>query len=232
MTQKIDMLVVEDDPYIRSLLTMMLKEEGYHITEALTGKEALSLFYANRPQIVLLDLGLPDVDGLEIIRLIRSKAQTPIVVISARDEETDIVKALDDGADDYITKPFYPGELLARLRVVVRKQKSTHADDKENSRYVFGDMVVDFDKGLVFRNNEEIHLTPIEYKLLTLFIQNRGKVLTHRAIIRSVWEHENTKDAQKLRVFMAGLRRKIEHDTQNPQYILTQTGIGYRFLGP
>ncbi|MCR3922428.1 MAG: response regulator transcription factor [Firmicutes bacterium] len=228
MVDHMSILVVEDDKYIMSLITMFLKDEGYKTVAAATGKEALALFYANNPDIILLDLGLPDIDGMEVIRQIREKSDAPIIVVSAREEVTDKISALYSGADDYMTKPFYPGELLARIRVAQRKKDSINHSD-HLGMFTRDNLRVDYGKGLVFVDGNEVHLTPMEYKLLKLLIANKGKVLTHSYIINQIWGYGETGDANGLRVFMASLRRKIEKDTANPRFILTQVGIGYRF---
>ena len=230
MEENITVLIVEDDKYIMSLTTIYLKDEGYKTLAAITGKEAVALFYSNNPDIILLDLGLPDMDGLEVIRQIREKSNTPIIVVSAREEETEKIIALDLGADDYMTKPFHMGELLARIRVSQRKINSIVNPDNVDT-FTSDYLMVDYTKGLVFVDGEEVHLTPMEYKLLKLLIANRGKVLTHNYILNQIWGYGETNDAKSLRVFMASLRRKIERDTANPRFILTQVGIGYRFVG-
>jgi len=223
-------LVIEDDKYIMSLITMLLKDEGYKIIEAVTGKEAISLFYANNPDIILLDLGLPDIDGMDVIRIIREKCNVPIIVISAREEEYDKINALDSGADDYMTKPFFMGELLARIRVAERKMNSLNGLSPNEESFSCDYLNVDYARGIVLVNGEEIHLTATEYKLLRLLIANRGKVLTHNYILNQIWGYGEVGDAKSLRVFMANLRRKIELDTANPRFIVTQVGIGYRFV--
>ena len=230
MEENITVLIVEDDKYIMSLTTIYLKDEGYKTVAAITGKEAVALFYANNPDIILLDLGLPDMDGMEVIRQIREKSSAPIIVVSAREEESEKIRALDLGADDYMTKPFHMGELLARMRVSKRKLNSIVNPDNVET-FTSDYLSVDYEKGLVFVDNEEVHLTPMEYKLLKLLIANKGKVLTHNYILNQVWGYGESNDAKSLRVFMASLRRKIERDTANPRFILTQVGIGYRFVG-
>ncbi len=228
MKDNASILLVEDDKYIMSLISMLLKDEGYKTFFAVTGKEAIALFYANNPDIIILDLGLPDIDGIEVIQQIRERSNAPIIVVSAREEEYEIINALDRGADDYITKPFYTGELLARIRVAQRKISSfTNPENLEV--FTCENLTVDYTKGLVFVDQNEVHLTPMEYKLLKLLIANRGKVLTHNYIINQIWGYGEVGDAKSLRVFMASLRRKIEKDTANPRFILTQVGIGYRF---
>jgi two-component system KDP operon response regulator KdpE len=230
MEENITVLIVEDDKYIMSLTTIYLKDEGYKIVAAITGKEAVALFYANNPDVILLDLGLPDMDGMEVIKQIREQSNAPIIVVSAREEESEKIRALDMGADDYMTKPFYMGELLARIRVSLRKINSLVNPDNVET-FTSDYLVVDYTKGLVFIDSEEVHLTPMEYKLLKLLIANRGKVLTHNYILTQIWGYAQTNDSKRLRVFMASLRRKIERDTSNPRFILTQVGIGYRFVG-
>ena len=230
MEENITVLIVEDDKYIMSLTTIYLKDEGYKTVAAITGKEAVALFYANNPDIIILDLGLPDMDGMEVIRQIREKSSAPIIVVSAREEESEKIRALDLGADDYMTKPFHMGELLARMRV--SKRKLNNIVNPDNIETFTSDYLsVDYTKGLVFVDSEEVHLTPMEYKLLKLLIANKGKVLTHNYILNQVWGYGESNDAKSLRVFMASLRRKIERDTANPRFILTQVGIGYRFVG-
>ncbi len=223
-------LVIEDDKYIMSFVTMLLKDEGYKTVEAATGKEAISLFYSNNPAIILLDLGLPDIDGIEVIRKIREKSNAPIIVISAREEEYDKIVALDSGADDYMTKPFFTGELLARIRVAERKINNINCLGVNEETFTCDYLTVDYKRGTVLADGEEIHLTPTEYKLLRLLIANRGKVLTHNYILNHIWGYGEVGDAKSLRVFMASLRRKIEIDAANPRFILTQVGIGYRFV--
>ncbi len=228
MGNTVTVLVVEDDKYITSLITMFLKDEGYKTILTATGKEAVSLFYSNNPDIILLDLGLPDMDGIAVIERIREKSNVPIIVVSAREEESEKIQALDCGADDYITKPFHTGELLARIRVAERKLNNMAAMMNKEI-FTCDYLTVDYTKGIVYIDTEEVHLTPTEYKLLNLLITNRGKVLTHNYILNRIWGYGEVGDAKSLRVFMASLRRKIEKDTANPRFILTQVGIGYRF---
>jgi len=229
MEENLTVLIVEDDKYIMSMTNIYLKDEGYKTVSAATGKEAVALFYANNPDIILLDLGLPDIDGMEVIKQVREKSNAPIIVVSAREEESEKIRALDMGADDYMTKPFHMGEMLARLRVAQRKLNNM-ANPSNVESFTFDYLTVDYTKGLVFVDGEEIHLTPMEYKLLRLLIANRGKVLTHNYILNQIWGYGEAGDAKSLRVFMASLRRKIERDTANPRFILTQVGVGYRFV--
>ena len=220
-------LIVEDDRYIIHFLTVSFKEEAYAFQVAGTVKEAVSLFYANRPDLVILDLGLPDGNGMEVIRSIRQIADTPVIVVSARQEEEEKIQALDAGADDYVTKPFYMGELLARIRAALRKTEVR--PQGKNTCFEQGDLRVDFENRRVEAGGKEVHLTPIEYKILNLLIANRGKVLTHHYILKEIWGYEEGVEAGTLRVFMATLRRKIEKNPSEPQHIMTEVGVGYRF---
>lgn len=227
MEDRKTILIVEDDKYIIHFLSISLKEENYGLWVAKTVKEAVSLFYANRPDLVILDLGLPDGDGMEVIESIREAADTPVIVVSARQDEDEKIRALDAGADDYVTKPFYMGELQARIRAALRKREN-YAQDKPTC-FEQGDLSVDFEKRQVKVEGEEIHLTPIEYRILTLLIANRGKVLTHNYILKEIWGYAEGVEAGTLRVFMATLRRKIEKNPSQPQHIVTEVGVGYRF---
>jgi two-component system KDP operon response regulator KdpE len=229
LEKEITVLIVEDDKYISNFICMSLKQEKYRYIKADTGREAISLCYANNPDVIILDLGLPDMDGIQVIEHIRSQCEKPIIVVSARQEESEKIKALDMGADDYVVKPFYMGELLARIRVAVRKAERNSS--MEMAQYFEKDYLkIDFMSRAVYIDGKEIHLTPIEYKLLALLVSNRGKVLTHNQILSKIWGYEEGGDANSLRVFMAMLRRKIEKDTTNPQFIITEVGVGYRFM--
>lgn len=219
-------LIIEDDKTILNFLSISLKTNGYRFETAGSGLEGISLFLANSPDVILLDLGLPDIDGIEVIRQIRESSDVPVIVVSARGQEREKVEALDAGADDYITKPFSIGELLARVRVALRKRMPRTAEKKE---FRMDGLLIDFEKRRVSVDGEDVHLTPIEYKLLTLLVENKGKVLTHSFINKQVWGYEYTDDSQSLRVFMANIRRKIEKDTARPRYIMTEVGVGYRF---
>lgn len=227
MEEKKTILIVEDDKYIIHFLSVSLKEESYGFQVARSVKEAVSLFYANRPDLVILDLGLPDGDGMEVIMRIREISDTPVIVVSARQEENEKIRALDAGADDYVTKPFYMGELLARIRAALRKS-DVHSHEIE-SRFEDGDLSVDYGKRRVEVDSVEVHLTPIEYKILLLLISNRGKVLTHHYILKEIWGYAEGVEPGTLRVFMATLRRKIEKTPSDPQHIITEVGVGYRF---
>jgi two-component system KDP operon response regulator KdpE len=220
-------LVIEDDRYITGFLSLSLKKEEYDILIAQTAAEGMFLFTSHHPDIVLLDLGLPDKDGVEVIRDIRSFSGTPILVISARDQEKEKIEALDAGADDYITKPFHMGELLARIRVAERKIRSMPQEG--DATFVCDWLTVDYAKRRVTVDDLEVHLTQTEYRLLTLLIANKGRVLTHNYILRQIWGYDEVGDTRTVRVFMANLRRKIERDTTNPRFIFTEIGVGYRF---
>ena len=220
-------LIVEDDKTIQNFLKVTLKSQNYNYIIAETGLSGLSLFYANRPDLVLLDLGLPDIEGIEVLKQIRQNSSIPIIVVSARSSETEKVMALDYGSDDYVTKPFNAAELLARIRAALR-----HCLKEKVSEPIFelDYLKVDFERRHVWVKDQEIHLTPIEYKMLVLLITNRGKVLTHHFIQENVWGYETTDDYQSLRVFMANIRRKIEIDSSSPHFIITEVGVGYRFV--
>ena len=224
-------LVVEDDTSIRNLITTTLKTNDYRYVVAMNGKMALMEATSHRPDIVLLDLGLPDMDGIEVINNIRSWSNMPIIVISARSEDSDKIDALDAGADDYLTKPFSVEELLARLRVTQRRlnmmQNETSA---KASVFTNGKLRIDYAAGCAYLDNEELHLTPIEYKLLCLLSRNVGKVLTHTFITQNIWGSCWNNDIASLRVFMATLRKKVEKDANSPQYIQTHIGVGYRMM--
>ena len=220
-------LIVEDDKTIQNFLKVTLKTQNYNYIIAETGLSGLSLFYANRPDLVLLDLGLPDIEGIEVLKQIRQNSSIPIIVVSARSSETEKVMALDYGSDDYVTKPFNAAELLARIRAALR-----HCLKEKVSEPIFelDYLKVDFERRHVWVKDQEIHLTPIEYKMLVLLITNRWKVLTHHFIQENVWGYETTDDYQSLRVFMANIRRKIEIDSSSPHFIITEVGVGYRFV--
>ncbi len=228
---KIHILVVEDDASVRNLITTTLKARNYNFITAATGEEAVMEAASHNPDIILLDLGLPDIDGVEVIRRVRSWSNVPIIVISARSEDSDKIDALDAGADDYLTKPFSVEELLARLRVIQRRLAlmEEHSSTQQ-AVFVNGQLTIDYASGCVYIDKEEIHLTPIEYKLLCLLARNVGKVLTHRFITQSVWGASWENDVGSLRVFMATLRKKLERTPGAPKYIQTHIGIGYRMI--
>lgn len=224
-------LVVEDDPPIRNLITTTLRAHEYRFLTAATGEEAVMEASSHNPDIVLLDLGLPDLDGIEVIHHIRAWSNLPIIVISARSEDTDKIDALDAGADDYLTKPFSVEELLARLRVTQRRLAAMQASPAEaGSVFTNGNLTVDYAAGCAYLSGKELHLTPIEYKLLCLLSRNVGKVLTHTFITQNIWGSSWENDIASLRVFMATLRKKLEQGPDSPAFIQTHIGVGYRML--
>ena len=228
---KSKILVIEDDPAITNLIRTTLDTQDYQYHTARTGSAGLMDAVAYNADVIILDLGLPDMDGVEIIRKIRGWSTVPIIVVSARSEDSDKVEALDAGADDYLTKPFSIDELLARLRAALRRRQ---LDDTglapQESVYRNGNLSIDYAAGCVYRDDREIHLTPIEYKLLCVLAKNTGKVLTHNYILKEVWGNAFSADASSLRVFMATLRKKIEENPASPQYIQTHIGVGYRMI--
>lgn len=228
---KFQILVVEDDPPIRNLIATTLKTHNYKYLLAKNGEEAILQASTYAPDVVFLDLGLPDIDGVEIIKKIREWSNMPIIVISARSEDEDKIEALDAGADDYLTKPFSVEELLARLRVMQRRIALLQMDNElnENSVYTNGKLRIDYVAGCAYKEDNEIKLTPIEYKLLCLLAQNTGKVLTHKYITQKIWGSAWDSNVASLRVFMATLRKKLEDD-DSASYIQTHVGIGYRML--
>ena len=222
-------LIVEDDNHIKNLISTTLKVNKYNYLVATSGNEAIMLAVSHKPDIILLDLGLPDMDGVEIIKNVREWSNIPIIVISARSEDTDKIDALDFGADDYITKPFSVDELLARIRVATRRLNSMNEKQAE-SIFKNGDLTIDYSAGCVYLYDKELHLTPIEYKLLCLLSKNVGKVLTHTYITMEIWGTTWESDVASLRVFMTTLRKKIEQDSVESKYIQTHIGVGYRML--
>jgi two-component system KDP operon response regulator KdpE len=220
-------LLIEDDPQIRRFLRASLGVQGYELIEAATGNEGLALAASQAPDVVILDLGLPDLEGIEVIRRLREWSPMPIIILSARGQERDKVANLDAGADDYLTKPFGMAELLARIRVALRR-KLPAEEGKPVTVFVLGDLRVDFERRLVFRGQDEIHLTPIEYKLLAVLIKYRGKVVTHSQLLKEVWGPAYTGQNPYLRIFILNLRRKLEDDPTRPYYLITEPGVGYR----
>lgn len=228
---KIKILVVEDDAPVRNLITTTLKTHDYKFVIAENGNEAIRQASSCNPDVALLDLGLPDMDGVDVIRTIRTWSNMPIIVISARSEDNDKINALDNGADDYLTKPFSVEELLARLRVTSRRLAMMQSNSGSNeSVFINGELRIDYAAGCAFIGDEELHLTPIEYKLLCLMSQNVGKVLTHTFITQKIWGSSWDNDIASLRVFMATLRKKLESAPGAPQYIQTHIGVGYRMM--
>lgn len=216
-------LVIEDEAQMRRMLRVSLSNRGYRLVESATGSDGLVQAASRTPDIVLLDLGLPDMDGLEVTRRLREWSKVPIIVLSARGQEEDKIMALDGGADDYLTKPFSVGELLARIRVALR-----HVVGVAESVFSLGDVRVDLGKRQVSVAEEEVHLTPIEYKLLTTLIKSAGRVVTHRQLLREVWGPNAESHTQYLRVYMGQLRHKLERDPARPKFLLTEPGVGYR----
>jgi two-component system KDP operon response regulator KdpE len=226
-------LLIDDELPIRRFLRASLVAEGYRLDEAETGDQGVRLAAQQPPDLVILDLGLPDMDGQEVLRRLREWLRAPIIVLSVRDQEQQKVKALDNGANDYLTKPFSTGELLARIRVALRHASSAGLQSglqgQESSVFVSGDLKVDLGARRVFVQKTEVHLTPIEYKLLTTLVHHAGKVLTHRFLLKEVWGPQQLQETHYLRVFMASLRRKL-HDSVPPRYLLTEPGVGYRLV--
>lgn len=223
-------LVIEDDKAIGNLIKMTLSTQGYEYDIAIDGKSALQKVLSMPPDVIILDLGLPDMDGIEVINKIRGWSQTPIIIVSARGEEHDKIHALDAGADDYVTKPFSVDELLARIRVALRRVKKDSLLDMELPIFTNGNLKIDYLANTVFIRGEEVHLTPIEYKLLIVLAKHVGKVLTHNFLLKEVWQQVLPSDVPSLRVFMATLRKKIEENPANPKYIQTHVRVGYRML--
>lgn len=224
-------LVVEDDSSVKNLITTTLKAHDYRYLTASSGASAILEASSHNPEIALIDLGLPDMDGVEVIKKVRTWSNMPMIVISARSEDTDKIDALDAGADDYLTKPFSVEELLARLRVTQRRLTMMKTEaSAEASVFTNGKLKIDYAAGCAYLDGGELHLTPIEYKLLCLLSANTGKVLTHSFITQKIWGSSWENDVASLRVFMAGLRKKIEKEAASPQYIQTHIGVGYRML--
>ena len=223
-------LVVEDDRTVQNLMTTTLKTCNYRYIVAVNGEIAIMEAATHNPDIFLLDLGLPDIDGMEVIKKIRTWSDVPIIIISARSEDSDKVEALDAGADDYLTKPFSVEELLARIRVTERRIVFNRREQNESNIFVNGKLKIDYSSGCAYIDEKELHLTPIEYKLLCLLASNVGKVLTHTYLTQKIWGHSWENDVASLRVFMATLRKKIDKESMSVQYIQTHVGIGYRMI--
>jgi len=220
-----NILIIDDEIQIRHLLEITLSANGYKITEAATGKDGLTLAASIQPYLIILDLGLPDIDGIEVLKKLREWYHKPIIILSVRNSEEDIVKALDHGANDYLTKPFRTGELLARIRVAMRQSQSV----ADNPIVEFGVLSIDLAKHIARKNNEIIKLTSTEFSLLALLAKNEGRVLTHQYILKEVWGMAYLEQTQYLRVFIAQLRKKIEDNPAKPKLLNTESGIGYRF---
>ncbi|HTR99351.1 MAG TPA: response regulator [Bacteroidota bacterium] len=219
-------LVVEDEPQIRRLLQITLESNGFRVTQAATGEEGLLRAGTDRPEAVVLDLGLPDTDGTEVLKKIRRQSTVPVLILSVRNTEQDIISCLDAGADDYLIKPFRQGELVARIRSAMRHRPSV----QEKGIIEAGPVSIDIDARVVRRKGEAVRLTGTEFSLLALFVRNAGKVLTHRYILEQVWGPTFVEETQYLRVYVGQLRKKLEEDPSNPALILTESGIGYRFV--
>jgi two-component system KDP operon response regulator KdpE len=217
-------IIIDDEVQIRKILKIALESSDYKVIEVETGNDGIIQTATNHPQVVILDLGLPDRDGFSVIKEIRTWSGVPIIILSVRNTEEDIVKALDLGADDYLTKPFNTSELLARIRANIRRTQEIN----EENTFVNGDLNIDLTSRTITKNNAEIKLTNTEYLLLVLFLKNAGKVLTHTFILKEIWGPGSTENSQYLRVFIGQLRKKIEDDSSNPKYILTESGVGYR----
>lgn len=226
MSTEITILLVEDEPQIRRVVCSVLEAQGYRFVEAETGRRGLIEAGSRHPDLLIVDLGLPDMDGVELIREFRHWSEAPVLVLSARTEEQQKIVALDSGADDYLTKPFGVGELLARVRALVRRRARGEAG---SARIAFGEVVVDLTRRLVTRGGEPLHLTNIEYRLLCVLVANAGKVLTHRHLMREVWGPAHTESGHYLRIYVSRLRQKLERDPAEPVHFLTETGVGYRF---
>lgn len=226
MNNSATIIVIEDEAQIRRFLRTTLASEGYRVIEAETGKQGLTEAATHKPDLIILDLGLPDMDGVEVVKGIRAWSSVPIIILSARSQESDKISALDAGADDYLVKPFGVGELLARIRVALRHVSS----DANGEEGVFSveELKVDMIHRRVTVSGEEVHLTPIEYRLLTALVKHAGKVLTHRLLLKEVWGPNYVERAHYLRVYMGILRHKLEKDPARPRFLLTEVGVGYR----
>ena len=220
-------LLIEDEPQMRRFLRITLRSQGYRLFESETGSDGLTQAATRNPDVVLLDLGLPDLDGIEVTKRLREWTQTPIIVISAREQELDKVRALDAGADDYLTKPFNAGELLARIRVALR-HVSRRDTDQQEPVFTLDNLRIDQARRQVFVGGQEVHLTPIEYKLLMVLVRHAGKVITHNQLLKEVWGPAHVNEVQYLRVYMTQLRHKLEADPARPRFLMNEPGIGYR----
>lgn len=227
MVKSATIVVIEDEVQIRRFLRTTLVSEGYQVVEAQTGKQGLAEAGTCKPDLIILDLGLPDMDGVEVIKGVRSWSSVPIIILSARSQESDKVSALDAGADDYLVKPFGAGELLARIRVALRHVISA-AEGDEAGVFTVDELKVDMVHRKVTVGGDEVHLTPIEYRLLTVLVKHAGKVLTHQLLLKEVWGPNYTERAHYLRIYMGNLRHKLEKDPARPRFLLTEVGVGYR----
>jgi two-component system KDP operon response regulator KdpE len=225
----ITVVLIEDDKPIRRFVRVSLEGAGMNVAEAETGRQGLIEAATRKPDILIVDLGLPDTDGLDVIRELRAWTQVPVIVLSARSQEVEKVAALDAGADDYLTKPFGVSELLARIRAQLRRRN--HGGSVENSAVKFGSIMVDLARRQVWREGEIVHLTPLEYRLLATLVRDAGRVLTHRQLLREVWGPSHVESNHYLRIYMGHLRQKLERDAAQPEHIVTETGVGYRLVG-
>ncbi len=224
MAIKNTIVIIDDEAQIRKVLSIPLESSGYKIIEEATAQDGIVRVATSHPQLVVLDIGLPDMDGFSVIKELRAWTNLPIIILSVRNSEEDIVKALDLGADDYITKPFNTSELIARIKANIRRSQEVQGE----SVFANGNLKIDFTAHVVYKKEEEIKLTNIEYLLLALFFKNAGKVLTHNYILKEVWGPSSTENSQYLRVFIGQLRKKIEDNPSSPKYIVTESGVGYR----
>ena len=226
MNNKADILVIDDEAPIRKLLQITLESNDYLVTQATAAKEGIIIAANHPPDLIVLDLGLPDESGHEVLKKLREWYTAPILILSVQNNEADIIKALDNGANDYLVKPFRTGELLARIRSALR----SHTSEENNPVFNYNDMQIDLAARLVKKNNTPLKLTPTEYTLLALFVKNEGKVLTHQYLLKEVWGPGYINQSQYLRVFIAQLRKLIEDDPNHPKYLVTESGVGYRFV--
>lgn len=227
MTNSAQILLVDDEMSIQRAMVPLLRSRGYNVSVAGTGRDAVAAFDRERFDLLILDLGLPDMDGSTVCRLVRDRSDVPILILSARGAEKDKVAALDNGADDYVTKPFGPEELMARIRAALRR--SIGGERTLQGRLTRGDLTIDFDRHRVYRDGTEIRLTPREFELLTLLVTHAGRVLTHRMILKAIWGAHTYEQPEHLRVLVGQLRKKIEPDPAHPRYLLTEPWVGYRF---
>lgn len=227
MNNSATIIVVEDEAQIRRFLRTTLASEGYQVIEAETGKQGLTEAATRKPDLIILDLGLPDMDGVEVVKGIRAWSSVPVIILSARSQENDKISALDAGADDYLVKPFGAGELLARIRVALRHVTSI-STGLEEGVFSVADLKVDMMHRKVTVSGAEVHLTPIEYRLLTVLVKHAGKVLTHQLLLKEVWGPNYVERAHYLRIYMGALRHKLEKDPARPRFLLTEVGVGYR----
>lgn len=220
-------LIIEDEPQIRKLLKVSLNAHGYDLEEAANGKDGVNRAAMFKPDLLIIDLGLPDIDGKEVVKQIREWSETPIIILTARDQEQEKIEALDSGADDYMTKPFGVGELLARMRVCLRRAATV----EQQPVLVCGGLVVDLQQRHVTVDGDEVKLTPTEYEIIKIMMQHAGKVITHKQLLKAVWGNAYQQDTHYIRVYIAQLRRKIEQNPTQPRYIVTESGVGYRLMG-